>query len=205
MRTSLAVALGALAVGGALGFAMNRVFAHRRGLWDALAQPLPLPVVLVLPVVYLLLAMYLLAIVGPGLPGLIVVLGLVATPRLAAAIRGVVLARVAWGEDAAGPAPHDAYGGAAAGWGALFGLVLSQAGLLIAMESALTFVSVGVPQQTPSLVAPVLEATSAALLLWNYKWVWAAPALSIVLLVSGFGMMGGWLKDRASRGPGPNF
>ena len=201
-RGSLIVALGALAIGGGLGTSLGFASGYWRGARDRIFD-VTLPR-LISPVAWLLcclwVAIILLASSGSGLINLIIVIGLVTWPRYIKGIRGEVMLPETPGLD------YTAHGGngpsafrsnvrllfprVAAALPALF---ISQLGFLIILESIISFLGIGVPPATPSWGMMIAGGTRDDLTNW---WVWAPPALSILLTVVGFYMLGNWLSDR---------
>lgn len=201
-RNSLIVAAGALAIGGVLGTTLGFASGYWRGSRDRIFD-LALPR-LISPVVWLVcclwIAIVLLASVGSGLTNLIIVIGLVTWLRYVKPIRGEVMRPLTSGLRCSG----DGGGGASDSrsivryWlpravGALPALFISQVGFLIILESIISFLGIGVAPPTPSWGSMIAD-TRNSLTSW---WVWAPPVLCIFLTVSGFYMLGNWLRDRS--------
>ena len=200
-RTSLIVALGALAIGGTLGTAFGFLSGYYRGSKDRIFDTTLPP--LISPAVWLvccaLVAIWLVFAIGVGLTALIVALGLMTWPRYIKPIRSEVMrseATQANGPEDEGTVPPHYRSNVRLLLprvaSALPGLFVSQMGFLIILEPVLSFLGVGVPPPTPSWGGAVWEG-------WMYFdawWIWAFPLICIALLSAGFYMMGNWLSDR---------
>ena len=218
-RTSLIIALGALAVGGAAGTVLGFLFVHYRELWNrirgvlsamhAIHSVLSFPLnfipftgyfLAVLPVVSISVAIF-----GPGVINLIIVMGLATCPRfimviLTAAMRLESADSVAQ----AGEGPASDFRSAATGpspraFNTLTPLLVSQVCFLIIVESVLGFLGlVGVPPPTPSWGAMIADGRDILSTAW---WISAFPAICVILLAAGFYMLGSGLRDRFGSTP----
>ena len=208
-RTTLIVALGALAVGGVSGTTLGFVLSHYRGLWyrirgifsaiHAIHSVMSFPLNVIPFTGYYLVALVFVAILGAGLTNLILVMGLVSCPRYILAILTEAMRLESSGS------VTEANESAALGFetpavrqspkvvNTLVPLLVSQVGFLIIMESALTFLGVGVPPPTPSWGGMVSDSRAYLLAAW---WVWTFPLVNIALLAAGFYLLGNWLRDR---------
>ena len=205
-RTSLIVALGALALGGVLGTTIGFLSAYYRGSRDRILDT-DLPR-LISPVVWLVccvfvavwLVTWLVIVTGPGLITLIIALGLVTSLRYVKPIRmevmryGTVEADHPVDEGAMPPhfrssvrslLPRVA--------GLLPALFVSQMGFLIILESVLSFLGVGVPPPTSSWGGAVSDVRLHLITAW---WLSAFPLICIALVSAGFYMTGDWLSER---------
>ena len=149
----------------------------------------------VLPVVSISVAIF-----GPGVINLIIVMGLATCPRfimviLTAAMRLESADSVAQ----AGEGPASDFRSAATGpspraFNTLTPLLVSQVCFLIIVESVLGFLGlVGVPPPTPSWGAMIADGRDILSTAW---WISAFPAICVILLAAGFYMLGSGLRDR---------
>ena len=203
-RTSLIVALGALAIGGVLGTALGFISGYWRGSRDRIFD-VSLPR-LISPVVWLvcccfailwLLFIWLASIGGLGLIALIIVIGLVTWPRYIKPIRGEVMRFNA-------PGLYRSMGETSDFRiitryllpkivGALPALSISQMGFLIILESIPSLLGAGVPPPTPSWGGMVADGRMYLASAW---WILAFPLICIALSATGFYLMGNYLSDR---------
>ena len=194
-RTSLIVALGALAIGGVLGTALGFISGYWRGSRDKIFDT-TLPR-LISPVVWLVccvwVALWLLAYIGPALINLIIVMGLVSWPRYIKPIRREVMLHTSQHSIVGASDPENSvrflFPKMA---GALPTLFISQMGFLIILESILSFLGIAVSPPTPSWGGAVADGR-VYLAAW---WISAFPLICIALLSAGFYMLGSWLTDR---------
>ena len=201
-RTSLIVALGALAVGGMLGTTLGLLFRYYRGPWDNLYNlDVPFSLRLIVPVVWLAVCMYvaliLAATFGLGISNVIVVMLLVTWPWHIGAARSAAMRLVPWNSIV------QARKSGASDFriitcvlflkiaSALPGLLLLQMGFLMAVEFILTFLGVGLQPPTATWGAMASDSRSIG------GWGLAFPVAFITLLVAGFYMLGRWLLDRS--------
>ncbi len=194
-RTSLIVALGALAIGGVLGTALGFISGYWRGSRDKIFDT-TLPR-LISPVVWLVccvwVALWLLAYIGPALINLIIVMGLVTWPRYIKPIRREVMLHTPQHSIAGVSDPGNSVRFLFLKMaGALPTLFISQMGFLIILESILSFLGIGVSPPTPSWGGAVADSR-VYLATW---WISAFPLICIALLSAGFYMLGSWLTDR---------
>ena len=194
-RTSLIVALGALAIGGVLGTALGFISGYWRGSRDKIFDT-TLPR-LISPVVWLVccvwVALWLLAYIGPALINLIIVMGLVSWPWYIKPIRREVMLHTSQHSIVGASDPENSvrflFPKMA---GALPTLFISQMGFLIILESILSFLGIAVSPPTPSWGGAVADGR-VYLAAW---WISAFPLICIALLSAGFYMLGSWLTDR---------
>ena len=194
-RTSLIVALGALAVGGMLGTTLGFISGYWRGSKDRLFDS-ALPRLLS-PVVWLVccvvIAIWLLAYIGPGFISLIIVMGLVTWPRYIKPIRAEMMLHrpqsFMSGASDPGESVRFLFPKVA---GALPSLYMTQMGFLAILGFIIAFLGIGVPPPTPSWGGAVADGR-VYLEAW---WLSAFPLICMVLLSAGFYMLGSWLTDR---------
>ena len=194
-RTSLVVAGGALAIGGLLGTAFGFFSGYWRGARDRIFDA-TLPRV-VSQAAWLLccgwIAIVLLASSGPGLINLIIVLGLVTSPRYIKPVRREVMLQLS---QSSLEGTRDMRSAARILFtrvsGTLPAVFLSQIAFLIILEFLLTFLGLGVPPPTSSWGSMIADTRNDP----TNWWIWGPPAFSILFTVGGFYMLGHYLRDR---------
>ena len=204
-RNSLMVGLGALAVGGVIGIALGIVFAYYRPPWDGVYNlEASFPVSLLLQAAWLFICLWVavsfVASLGPGIGNLIVAVGLATWPRYIKVIRHRVLNlmvvasngrtdKIRISEYAAALRRFLPQIAAVLPW-----LLTSQMAFLIAVESLVTFLGVGIPPPTSSLGGMVSDSRADGLS--NAWWMSGIPFAFAVLLIAGFWMLGTGLSYR---------
>jgi peptide/nickel transport system permease protein len=194
-RVSLAVAAGAIALGGLVGTTLGFVAGYRGGWVDVLIMRaadafLAFPSILV--------ALVLAVTVGPSFTVVITVLGLILWARFARLVRGEVLywkhrdfiglARVAGARGVYLVRRH------------LFPNVLHsivvlctlQIGWAIIVEASLSFLGAGIPPPTPTWGSMVAEGLSFIERAW---WISMCPGAAMMLVVLCFNLFGDWVRD----------
>ena len=200
-RTSLIISLGALAIGGGLGTALGFASGYWRGprdwIFDFTLPRLISPAVWLVGCVWI--AVVLVASVGPSLIGLTIVLGLVTWPRYLKPVRREVMRPDTPGlgssvdQGSGTPDFRPPFSGLIPRVvGALPALLVSQMAFLIILESVSSFLGLGAGPLTPSWGRMIADTRND---LTNW-WIWAPPALSILLVVTSFYTLGSWLRDR---------
>ena len=196
-RSSLVVAAGALAVGGLLETAFGFFSGYWRGSRDRILDS-TLPRV-VSQAAWLLccgwIAIVLLASSGPGLINLIIVLGLVTSPRYIKPVRREVMLQLS---QPSLEGTRDMRSAARILFtrvsGTLPAVFLSQIAFLIILEFLLTFLGLGVPPPTSSWGSMIAETRNDP----TNWWIWGPPAFSILFTVGGFYILGHYIRDRPS-------
>ena len=194
-RTSLAVAAAAVVIAGLVGTCVGLV----AGLWGGLIDIVLMRAVdLVLAFPSLLLAIVLVALLRPSMESVIAVLVINGWVLHARMVRGQVLTL-----------REREYVHAARLVGATEGriairhilpnlvpviVVVStlQLAHFILIESALSFLGLGILPPTPSWGSILNEGRGFILTAW---WIQAIPGVAIVIAVSGISFMGDWLRD----------
>lgn len=194
-RVSLVIGLGAAAIGMVIGVTLG-VLAGYFGGWMDQAANLVLTSQLALP--GLLLAMALVFLIGPSLPVVVVVIGvmhwtyfLVVTRSATQRIRELDYIKAS---RVAGASTFQILR-----WDVLPNLVAPivvvftlEVGLSILAEASLSFLGVGVPAPTATWGLMIAEGKSAMFL---RPWLVALPGLAIFVLVTAVNLLGDGLRD----------
>ncbi len=195
-RVSLAVAFLSVLLSGAAGATLGMLAAYRRGLIETLVMRL-VDVFLSIPAI--LLAIITVAVLGPGLWNVVLVLALTRWPRYA---------RVAYGQTlsiAGRPFLQYAdYVGASTRRqilvhilpnivGALIVVATLEFGLMVLFEAGLSFLGLGVQPPTPSWGGMLSVGKDYVASAW---WLAAAPGLCLFLLVLAVNVVGDRLSDQ---------
>lgn len=196
-RTSLIVGFGAVAVSVVIGTTLG-VLAGYYGGWVDQVISRVIDGLLAMP--QLLIVAVFVAVVGPSLQSVIIVIALFSWPRIGRIVRGqylvlreaefITAARVIGAVDRSILVRHlmpNVLGPLSVA--ATF--YMAQA---ILLEAALSFLGLGVQPPAPSWGNMVNLATSANTL-QNMPWIWVPPALAIALLVLAITFIGDGLRD----------
>ena len=185
-------AIGAVAIGTVIGL----LAGYYRGVWDTFLMRFA-DIQLALP--FILLAITVIAIIGPGLDRIILLMIVAQWVQYARLIRGSVLSL-----------REAEYVQAAQSYGLrdraiLFRHILPNAmgplvilGTLnvatnILLESSLTFLGLGIDPLTPSWGGMLADGRNY---IQTAPWVTIFPGLAIMLTVLGLNLLGDWLRDR---------
>jgi ABC-type dipeptide/oligopeptide/nickel transport system permease subunit len=203
-RSSLEVAVCSVAIGLLAGVPLGLLAGYGGSVADN-AVMRPLDIVMAFPGV--LLAIVVMAIFGTGLAVLMLAIGIVYVPIIARVMRAATLETAA-----------QLYVEAARARGAShrrivlrhvlpnsLGPVIVQAsillGIAVLLESALSFIGIGVRPPTPSLGVMLAEGRD---FMSTSTWVVAVPGLGLMLLVLTFNLIGdglhSWLDPRGKAG-----
>lgn len=195
-RVSLLVATFSVAISLTLGTALGMIAGFRRG-WTEIVIMRAVDIVLSIPA--LLLAIITVAVVGPGLWTLVLVLGFTRWPRYA---------RVAYGQTLAVMNMPFVRASRAYGTGAarllgrhvlpnILGPVIVVAtlefGLMVLSEAGLSFLGLGVVPPTPSWGGIMSTGRNYLTTAW---WIATFPGVCLFLLILSVNMIGDWLRDR---------
>jgi peptide/nickel transport system permease protein len=185
-------AIGAVVIGTVVG-----LFAgYYRGPWDMFLMRFA-DIQLALP--FILLAMTVIAIIGPGLDRIILLMIVAQWVQYARLIRGSVLSL----REAEYVQAAQSYG--LSDWRILFVHILPNAmgpliilGTLnvannILLESSLTFLGLGIDPLIPSWGGMLADGRNY---IQTAPWVTIFPGLAIMLTVLGLNLLGDWLRDR---------
>lgn len=195
-QVSLLVATFSVAISLTLGTALGMIAGFRRG-WTEIVIMRAVDIVLSIPA--LLLAIITVAVVGPGLWTLVLVLGFTRWPRYA---------RVAYGQTLAVMNMPFVRASRAYGTGAvrllgrhvlpnILGPVIVVAtlefGLMVLSEAGLSFLGLGVVPPTPSWGGIMSTGRNYLTTAW---WIATFPGACLFLLILSVNMIGDWLRDR---------
>jgi peptide/nickel transport system permease protein len=197
-RVSLAVAAAAVLVSGVIGVVLGVIAGMSRGWLGALIMRLA-DVQFSIP--YLILALALVAVVGPGLLNIIVVLGVSGWVPYARTTRAQVLyvkeldfveaSRSVGSSDLRIALRHilpHALG--------VVGVIATiESARVIITEASLSFLGLGVPIGTPTWGVMIADGRNYLGTAW---WVSALPGIAIVITVVALNIVGDWLSDYAN-------
>lgn len=194
-RVSLSIATVAVLFGLIIGTALGIIAGYLGSFVDVLIMR-AVDVTIVLP--FLVLALVLRVVLGPGLPSMVLALGLAGWAHYARLVRGEVLSlrnrEFVLASRAAGAgrahimlhriAPHVL--ASAVVLGSL------QVGVVIVAEASLTFLGLGIPTDIPAWGSMLATGREYIVSAW---WVAAFPGVAIVLTVLAVNLLGDWLRD----------
>ena len=195
-RASLIIVVGAAFLSLIIGVVAGLVAGHFGGRVDSLIMRL-VDVQLAFPVLVIIIAVV--AVFGPSIRNLILVLALASWATYARLVRGLVLSLkeeefidAAWAAGASNVAilfrhylPNVAT--------SIVIFTTFELARLLLVEAALSFLGLGVQPPTPSWGRMISEARQYLFEAW---WASALPGLLIVLTVLAFNLMGDELRDR---------
>ncbi|WP_071057855.1 ABC transporter permease [Pelistega sp. MC2] len=188
----LVSAVGAVLVGTVIGL----LAGYYRGFWDALLMRFA-DIQLALP--FILLAITVIAITGPGLDKIIILMIVAQWVQYARLVRGSVLSL----REAEYVQAAKSYG--LSNFKIMFSHILPNAlGPLvilmmlnvannILLESSLTFLGLGIDPLTPSWGGMLADGRNY---IQTAPWVTIFPGVAIMLTVLGLNLLGDWLRDR---------
>jgi len=194
-RATLLVALCAVVVGGVVGVTIGVVSGFAGGILDRILMRIT-DIQLAFPL--MLLALLMVAAMGANFFNLIVVLALTSWTRYARIVRGevlqlrereFVLSAVAAGASAWRICVKHILPNIMA---PIIVVATLELGRVIVMESALSFLGVGMQPPTPSWGRMLAEGRSYVSRAW---WLAAFPGLGIMLVVLSINLIGDWLRD----------
>ncbi len=194
-RISLIVGITAVLISGLIGITIGIVAGYFGGWVDTVISRI---IDTALAVPFILLAISLVAILGPSLQNIVLVIAL---------RTWIVYARVVRGEVLSLKENEFVVGARAAGCSTirilffyLFPNVISTTiviatlylGRMIIIESALSFLGLGVPPPTPTWGGMLADGRSFLDTAW---WIALFPGLTLMLTVLGVNLLGDWLRD----------
>ena len=194
-RISLILALVTLGIGGAVGIAVG-LLAGWYGRWVDEVIMRFADVMLALPLI--LVALVFVVTVGQSFSVIVAVLALWIWPRFARMVRaeslklrGMEYVSSALVSGASGPrimAKH-LFPGV---MNTVIVLATLQVGIVIVLESILSFLGAGVPPPTPAWGSMVADGRDRIATAW---WISTIPGLAITLTVLALNLFGDWLRD----------
>lgn len=196
-RVSLLVGLGATAISAAIGTVIGLVAGYFRGVWDAVLMRLA-DIQLAFPSI--LLALALIAVIGPSLPFLILVLGGTGWVKYGRVVRAEVMslrtrdyvmaARAIGVRDHAIIRRHLLPNVMAP----LATISTLQVAEMIIAQASLSYLGLGVPPGIPSWGSMLQEGQVYLRTAW---WLGLFPGLTVVLVTLAINLAGDLLRDRA--------
>lgn len=195
-RVSLGVAALSILIGTIIGTTVGLLAGYAGGWVDSILMRL-VEILLSLPL--LLVALALAVAVGPSFTNLVLVLGLLIWTRIARIIRGDTL--VVKQQDFV----RYAQAVGVPGWlivarhvlpnvlPSLLVAITLEIGFVILVEASLSFLGGGIPRPQPSWGVMISDGRALISTGW---WVALFPGVAIVIAVTGFNMLGDWLRDR---------
>ena len=194
-RVSLVIGVMAVTVSMIIGVIIGLIGGYYGGLLDEVLMRM-MDIIFSIPA--LLLAIALIAVTGPSIRNIIIVVGIVRIPRFARIIHGSVLSikEKEFVEAARSISKSDI--------GIMFQHILPnciapltvEASLSVATaiitESALSFLGLGVRPPTPSWGQMIADGRSE---LFTAPWIVLFPGLAIILTVLGYNLLGDGLRD----------
>jgi peptide/nickel transport system permease protein len=195
-RISLLVGFTAVAIAGAAGVLAGLLAGYYRGWLDHVVMRF---VDIQLAVPFILFALAVLAVLGPGLKNLILVLGVTGWVTYARVVRAQVLAfrerefveaaRALGAGDLRIMFRHILPNTFAA----LIVIASFAVAATILAEAALSFLGLGVPPATPTWGGMVADGREQ--ILTNRWWMYVFPGAAIMLTVLSINAVGDWLRD----------
>ena len=195
-RISLLVSIVTLAVGGSIGVVMGLAAGWYGGVIDEILMRL-VDIKLAIPLI--LIALVLVITLGQSLWIIVTVLCLFIWPRFARQVRGEVLqlkhmdyvslAKVSGASTARILFIHVFPGTI----NTLIVVATLQVGIVILLESTLSFLGAGVPPPTPAWGSMVADGRDK--LAGGVWWISTFPGVAIMLTVMSLNLFGDWLRD----------
>ena len=195
-RISLTVVLVTLGVGMVIGVAGGLVAGWYGGWVDELIMRV-VDIKLAIPTI--LLALVLVLALGQSFLIIVVILAIAVWPRFARNVRGevlqlktmdfVALAKVAGASTPRILAMHIFPGVI----NTLIILATLEVGIVILLESTLSFLGAGVPPPTPAWGSMVADGRDRLAVAW---WISTMPGVAIMMTVLSMNLFGDWIRDR---------
>jgi peptide/nickel transport system permease protein len=201
VRVSLLVSVAAATIALVLGVPLGLASGYYGGPVDAMIMRL---VDVQLAVPFVLLTLLVVAVLGPGIRNLVLVMGITGWVTYARVARGEALAlrereyvsaaRASGATDARILGRH-----VLPNMGATLLVVLTiDLARFVLLEGTMSFLGFGVQPPTPSLGALLNEGLNSIAVAW---WPVMIPGLALTLLVLGINLWGDWLADRLTVSP----
>ena len=194
-RISLVLVAVVLVIGAGIGVSMGLLAGWYGGVVDEIVMRL-VDIKLAIPTI--LLALVLILALGQSFMIIVVVLAIAIWPRFARNIRGEVLQLktmdfVALAQVAGASPPRilifHIFPGVV---NTLIILATLEVGLVILLESTLSFLGAGVPPPTPAWGSMVADGRDRLAVAW---WISTIPGLAIMFIVMSMNIFGDWLRD----------
>ncbi len=195
-RISLAVVAVTLALGAVIGVSAGLVAGFYGGWRDEVLMRF-VDIKLALPTI--LLALVLILALGQSFLIIVVILAIAVWPRFARNIRGEVLQLktmdyVALAKVAGASTPRILIMHILPGVvNTLIILATLEVGIVILLESTLSFLGAGVPPPTPAWGSMVADGRDRLAVAW---WISTMPGLAIMVVVLSMNLFGDWLRDK---------
>jgi len=195
-RISLLVSIITLAVGGSLGIAIGLMAGWYGGVVDEFLMRL-VDIKLAIPLI--LIALVLVITLGQSLWIIVTVLCLFIWPRFARQVRGEVLQLkhmdyVSLAKVSGASTPRILFIHIFPGTiNTLIVVATLQVGIVILLESTLSFLGAGVPPPTPAWGSMVADGRDK--LAGGVWWISTFPGVAIMITVMSLNLFGDWLRD----------
>jgi peptide/nickel transport system permease protein len=194
-RVSLAVGLASVAIGGVIGTVLGILSGYLGGLIDGVIMRFA-DAQLAVPTI--MLAIAILAVLGPDIKNLILVLGVTGWMVYARIVRASVLTVREREFVVAARAIGSGSGRVMARhilpnvFDPIIVIATSQLATLVVAEAALSFLGLGVPPPTPTWGNILADGRLFLNTAW---WVAALPGLALTITVLAVNLVGDWLRD----------
>ena len=194
-RISLVVVAVTLGIGGTIGVVLGLVSGYYGGWVEELIMRL-VDIKLAIPTI--LLALVLVLALGQSFLIIVVILAIAIWPRFARNTRGEVLQLktmdyVALAKVSGASTPRILFKHIFPGVvNTLIILATLEVGIVILLESTLSFLGAGVPPPTPAWGSMVADGRDRLAVAW---WISTIPGVAIMLVVLSMNIFGDWLRD----------
>ena len=195
-RISLVVVAVTLGIGGTIGVVLGLVSGYYGGGGEELIMRL-VDIKLAIPTI--LLALVLVLALGQSFLIIVVILAIAIWPRFARNTRGEVLQLktmdyVALAKVSGASTPRILFKHIFPGVvNTLIILATLEVGIVILLESTLSFLGAGVPPPTPAWGSMVADGRDRMAVAW---WISTMPGVAIMLVVLSMNVFGDWLRDK---------
>ena len=194
-RISLVVVAVTLGIGGTIGVVLGLVSGYYGGWLEELIMRL-VDIKLAIPTI--LLALVLVLALGQSFLIIVVILAIAIWPRFARNTRGEVLQLktmdyIALAKVSGASTPRILFKHIFPGVvNTLIILSTLEVGIVILLESTLSFLGAGVPPPTPAWGSMVADGRDRLAVAW---WISTIPGVAIMLVVLSMNIFGDWLRD----------